>query len=51
MGGSYAEKRGDNRKKKLFASNSVESLISFNEKHRNLLKLQVPLGWQWGRIE
>ena len=45
------EKRGDNRLKKFFTSNSVEALILFNEKHCGLLKLQVPLGWEWGKIE
>ena len=45
------EKRGDNRLKKFFTSNSVEALILFNEKHWGLLKLQVPLGWEWGKIE
>ena len=34
---------GDRQKKKFFTSNSVESLIFFNEEHRALLKLQVPL--------
>ena len=34
---------GDHQKKKFFTSNSVESLIFFNEEHPGLLKLQVPL--------
>ena len=37
-------KRGDNQKKKFITSNSVEAFIPFNEEHRGLLKLQVPLG-------
>ena len=44
------EKRGDNRKKKFFTSNSVEALIPFDEEHLGLLKLQVPLGWEWGEL-
>ena len=50
LGGSHAEKRGDNRQK-FFTSNSVEALILFNEEHRDLSKLQVLLGWEWWRIE
>ena len=38
LGGSHAEKRGDNRQK-FFTSNSVEALILFNEEHRDLSKL------------
>ena len=34
-------KRGDNRKNKFFANNFVEALISFNEEHWGVLKLQV----------
>ena len=44
------EKRGDNRLK-FFTSNSVEALILFNEEHWGLSKRQVPLGWEWGKIE
>ena len=33
VGGSNAEKWGSLRKKKFFINNSVEALISFNEKH------------------
>ena len=42
---------GENRKKKFLTSSPVEALILFNEEHPSLLKLQVPLGWEWGRIE
>ena len=28
-----------------------EALIPFDEEHPGLLKLQVPLGWEWGRFE
>ena len=48
LGGSYAEKRGDHQKKKFFINNSVEALISFNKENGCLLKLQIPLGWEWG---
>ena len=41
----------NNRMKKFFTSNSVETLIPFYEEHQGLLKLQVPFGWEWGRIE
>ena len=34
--------------KKFFINNSVEDLIPFNEEHQGLLKLHVPLGWEWG---
>ena len=42
---------GDNQKKKFFTSNSVKTIIPFNVEHRGLLKLQVPLGWEWRWIE
>ena len=42
---------GKNRKKKFFTSNSMEALTMFNEEHQGLLKLQFPLGWEWGSIE
>ena len=41
----------ENRKKKFLTSSPVEALILFNEEHQGLLKLQVPLGWEWGRME
>ena len=41
---------GENKKKK-FLSSPVEALILFNEENQGLLKLQVPLGWKWERIE
>ena len=34
--------------KKFFINNSVKDLIPFNEEHQGLLKLHVPLGWEWG---
>ena len=51
LGGSIVEKRGDNRKNKFFASNSVEALIPCNEENWGVMKLQVHLGWEWGRIK
>ena len=42
---------GESQKKKFSASSPIEALILFNEEHQSLLKLQVPLGWEWGRIE
>ena len=45
------EKRGDNRKNKFFASNSVEALIPCNEENWGVMKLQVHLGWEGGRIK
>ena len=42
---------GENQKKKFLTSSPVEALILFNEEHQGLLKLQVPLGWEWGRME
>ena len=41
---------GENQKKFL-RSSPVEALILFNEEHQGLLKLQVPLGWELGRME
>ena len=41
---------GENQKKK-FVTSPIEALILFNEEHQGLLKLQVPLGWVWGRME
>ena len=41
----------ENQKKKFLTSSPVEALILFTEKHQGLLKLQVPLGWEWARIE
>ena len=42
---------GENQKKKFSTSSPVEALILFNEEHQGLLKLQVPLGWELGRME
>ena len=42
---------GENQKKKFLTGSPVEALILFNEEHQSLLKLQVPLGWEWGRVE
>ena len=42
---------GDNQRKKFLTSRLVEALIPFKEKHQGLLKLQVPLGCELGRIE
>ena len=42
---------GENQKKKFLTSSPVEALILFNEEHQGLLKLQVPLGWEWGRVK
>ena len=42
---------GENQKKKFLTSSPVEALILFNEEHQGLLKLHVPLGWEWGRME
>ena len=42
---------GDNQKKKFLTSSPVEALILFNEEHQGLLKLQVPLEWELGRME
>ena len=39
---------GENQKKKFLTGSPVEALILFNEEHQCLLKLQVPLGWEWG---
>ena len=50
VGRSHAEKRGDHQKKKFFINDAVEALITFNEEHQGLLKLQVLLGWEWGRL-
>ena len=41
----------ENQKKKFLTSSSVEALILFIEEHQGLLKLQVLLGWKWGRME
>ena len=43
--------RGENQKNKLITSSPVEALILFNEECQGLLKLQVPFGWEWGRME
>ena len=42
---------GKNQKKKFLTNSPVETLILFNEEHQDLLKLQVPLGWELGRME
>ena len=42
---------GENQKKKFLTSSPVETLILFNEEHQGLLKLQVPLEWDLGRME
>ena len=42
---------GENQKKKFLTSSPVEALILFNEEHQGLLKLQVPLEWELGRME
>ena len=49
LGSSNVEKCGDHWRKKFFINNPVEALIPFKEKHQGLLKLHVPLGWDWGR--
>ena len=41
----------ENQKKKFLTSSPIESLILFNEEHHGLLKLQVPLGWELGRMK
>ena len=41
---------GENQKKK-FLSCPVEALILFNEENQGLLKLRVPLGWEWGSMK
>ena len=41
----------ENQKKEFSKSSPVEALILFNEEHQGLLKLQVSLGWEWGRME
>ena len=41
----------ENQKKKFLTGSSVEALILFNEEHQGLLKQQVPLGWEWGKVE
>ena len=38
--------QGDNQQKKFFTSDSVEAVIHLNEEHRDILKMQVPLGWE-----
>ena len=48
LGSSNVEKCGDHWRKKFFINNPVEALIPFKEKHQGLLKLHVPLGWDWG---
>ena len=42
---------GENQKKKFLTSSPGEALILFNEEHQGLLKLEVTLGWEWGRME
>ena len=42
---------GENQKKKFLTSSPIEAPTLFNEEHQGLLKLQVPLGWEWGRME
>ena len=42
---------GENQKKKFLTSSPVEALILFNVEHQDLLKLQVPLGCEWERME
>ena len=42
---------GENQKRNFLTSSTVKALILFNEKHEGLLKRQVPLGWEWGRLE
>ena len=49
LGHSHAERNGDHQKKKFFINNFVEALIPFSEEHQGLLKLEVHLGWKWGR--
>ena len=49
LGSSNVEKCGDHWRKKFFINNPVEALIPFKEKHQGLLKLHVPLGWDWGK--
>ena len=44
-------KAKENPKKKFLTSSPFEALILFNEEHQGLLKQQVPLGWEWGRME
>ena len=42
---------GEDQRKKFLTSSPVEALILFYEEHQGLLKLEVPLGWEWGRME
>ena len=42
---------GKDQKKKFLTSSPVEALTLFFEEHQGLLKLEVPLGWEWGRME
>ena len=49
LGSSNVEKCGDHWRKKFFINNPVQALIPFKEKHQGLLKLHVPLGWDWGK--
>ena len=39
------------KRKKFLTSSPVESQILFNEEHQGLLKLQVHLGWEFGRMK
>ena len=41
------KKEGGLKKKKFFINNSVEALIPINQENRGLLKLHVPLGWDY----
>ena len=41
------KKEGGLKKKKFFKNNSVEALIPINQENRGLLKLHVPLGWDY----
>ena len=41
----------ENQKKKFLTGSPFEALILFNEEHQGLLKQQVPLGWEWGKMK
>ena len=37
----------EHQNKKFFLNNFVEALIPFKEEHQGLLKLHLPLGWEF----
>ena len=44
LGGTNAERRGDEQEKKLFIDITAQDRIPFKERHRGLLKLHLQLG-------